>query len=272
MGNWENWIGKSSTVENYLDPTQARKMQVLLDQNPTISAGEELPPAWHWLYFHELTKSSKLGRDGHTALGITMPEFSLTRRMWAGGNIQWISPIMVGQNATRKSQILSISEKNGRSGDLIFVTVEHQIFQNEKICLREEQNIVYRADLKLDIKSNLESAKNESDFSNIWQLDETALFRYSALTFNSHRIHYDQKYATEVENYAGLIVHGPLLSTLILDLAKSNARPINEFSYRASSPITLPNTFTVHGKSNNASTELWIANQNGSLAMAAKLS
>jgi 3-methylfumaryl-CoA hydratase len=272
MGNWENWIGKSSTIENYLDATQARKMQVLLDQDPTFSAGDELPPAWHWLYFHELTKSSNLGKDGHTELGISMPAFSFTRRMWAGGNIQWIAPIMVGQNATRKSQILSISEKTGRSGDLIFVTVEHQILQNEKICLREEQNVVYRADLKLDVKSNLATAKNESDFSKIWQLDETDLFRYSALTFNSHRIHYDQKYATETENYPGLIVHGPLLSTLILDLAKSNARPINQFTYRASNPIHLPNGFSVHGKTNNASTELWVANQNGSLAMAATLS
>lgn len=274
MGNWDSWIGKSAVIENYLDPIQARKMQATLDRSPSLDAGQELPPAWHWLYFHETAIASDLGRDGHTKLGVSFPEFPLPRRMWAGGSIQWHNSVKLGQNAKRETSILSIEEKQGRSGNLIFVTVEHQITQSEKLCIREEHNIVYRSEVRDSTAVEPELAESDSNFSQPWKFNETSLFRYSALTFNSHRIHYDQPYTSEVEGYPGLVVHGPLLATLMLDLAKTNNRPINQFSYRAKSTVTLPNGLFTHGRVSDSQNEtlLWVANENGALAMTGKLS
>lgn len=274
MSNWADWIGKTSLTDAFLDIAPARKMQATLDRLPSLDAGDELPPAWHWLYFHENTIASNLGSDGHTKLGITLPEFPLPRRMWAGGNIEWHSTLKLGQDAQRQSTILSIDEKQGRTGNLIFVTVEHQINQAAKLCIREEHNIVYRSAANESTVKEPEVADSTSDFSQTWKFNETTLFRYSALTFNSHRIHYDQPYAKEVEGYSGLVVHGPLLATLMLDLAKLNNRPVNKFSYRAKSPITLPNGLVTHGKvaENQNETLLWVANANGALAMTGQLS
>ena len=272
MGNWDSWLNRSTTTESFIDLSQAQKLEATLDRTPTLKNGDHLPPAWHWLYFHELSKASDLGRDGHTKLGINLPEFTLPRRMWAGGKINWLAPLLIGSLATKVSKILSIEEKSGRTGDLIFVTVQHEVSQNGSLCISEEQNIVYRAEATQSKANEAEQAQSDSDFSMNWQLNETALFRYSALTFNGHRIHYDVEYAKNIEGYAGLIVHGPLLATLMLDMAKQNNRPMNTFSYRAKSPITLPNEFSTNGLVTGNETTLWVANQNGGLAMQATLS
>lgn len=267
MGNWEAWLEKQTSVEAFIDPAQVQKLEATLDRTPSLASGDNLPPAWHWLYFHEQAKASDLGNDGHTKLGVSMPNFPLPRRMWAGGKIKWLSTVEIGIDAKRNSRILSIEEKSGRTGDLIFVTVEHQIHQSGRLCIQEEHNIVYRSAAKQSSIAQPESANTDSDFSASWKLDETTLFRYSALTFNSHRIHYDVEYTREVEGYDGLIVHGPLLATLLLDLANQNGCSFNEFEYRAKSPVTLPNGFTVHGKREQDQTNLWVANENGALAM-----
>lgn len=267
MGNWDSWIEKQTSVEAFIDPAQVQKLEATLDRTPLLSNGDALPPAWHWLYFHEQAKASDLGADGHTRLGITMPNFPLPRRMWAGGNIKWLNPVEIGKDAKRNSKIISIEEKSGRTGDLIFVTLVHQIHQSGRLCIHEKHNIVYRGEAKQSSVTQPELASTNSDFQAGWKLDETALFRYSALTFNSHRIHYDVNYTREVEGYDGLIVHGPLLATLMLDLAKQNNCDFNEFEYRAKSPVTLPNGFMVHGKCEQNQTNLWVANENGALAM-----
>jgi len=282
MGTWDSWIGKLSVINNYLDHAPAQKMQVLLDREPTISSGDVLPPAWHWLYFHELAKTHELGNDGHTQLGITMPPFQLPRRMWAGGKIYWLRPLVLGSSARRESQIIKIEEKTGSTGKLIFVTVEHQISQANELCIREEHEIVYRENgnpeignpttEKINTAPKSELADENSDFSSTWKFNEAGLFRYSALTFNSHRIHYDSDYTRDVEGYAGLIVHGSLLSTLMLDLALKNGCSVRQFNYGAKSPITLPNSFTVHGKSETNTTQLRVANEDGNLAMQGTLS
>ena len=271
MGNWESWLEKQTSIESFIDPAQVQKLEATLDRAPSLSAGDYLPPAWHWLYFHEKATASDLGKDGHTRLGVTMPDFPLPRRMWAGGNIKWLNPVVIGIDAKRNSKILSIEEKTGRTGELIFVTVEHQIHQSGRLCIQEEHNIVYRSEAKISSATPPEMASIDSDFSANWNFDETTLFRYSALTFNSHRIHYDVDYTREVEGYAGLIVHGPLLATLILDLAKQNGCSFNEFQYRAKSPVMLPNGFTVHGNREPDQTKLWVANENGALAMQGSL-
>lgn len=282
MGNWDDWIGQSKTIENFLDPVPAQKMQAMLNRTPTLKNGDALPPAWHWLYFHDAVPASDLGQDGHPKLGHFMPPFdlpphNLTRRMWAGGKIQWHAPLFLGSLASKQSTIIEIKEKLGRTGELIFVTIEHLVHQNQQLCIREEQNLVYRAAANANSTAEPELAPKESDFSQSWQFTEADLFRYSALTFNSHRIHYDIDYTKLVEGYAGLVVHGPLLATVLLDLAKLNnlefnENKVHEFEYRAMSPVLLPSSLTALGKVAGNQTNLWIANQTGGLAMQGTLS
>lgn len=271
MGNWNSWLNKENTTDSFIDPSQVQKLEATLNRNPSLTSGDQLPPAWHWLFFHEKTNASDLGLDGHTKLGVSLPEFNLPRRMWAGGKINWNAPVLIGSQASKKSKILSIEEKTGRTGNLIFVTIEHEIWQDDSLCISEEQNIVYRQSASQSASAEKEQAGAKCDFSQTWKLDEVALFRYSALTFNSHRIHYDVAYAKNIEGYAGLIVHGPLLATLLLDLAKQNERPLNSFTYRAKSPVTLPNSFTTLGQITGKETSLWVADETGALAMQATL-
>ncbi len=271
MENWADWIGLTKSQDSLLDPIVAQKMQVTINQEATLKTGEPLPPAWHWLYFSELTKVQDAGPDGHTKLGINVPDFGLPRRMWAGGRITWHRDLILGQVATRDSKIFDIQEKTGRSGKLVFLTLQHEITQSNQVCISEVQNIVYREFSKQTQKVELTAAPTDYDFNQSWNVDEVTLFRYSALTFNSHRIHYDADYTRNVEGYPGLVVHGPLLATLLLDLAKSNNLTVHEFSYKAVSPITLPAQFMASAKKSETGTDLWISNESGFVAMEAKL-
>lgn len=267
MSAWGDWINRQTTVTSNLDPAHSQRMQAVLDRDSTLKTGNELPPAWHWIYFFDTYKTSELGRDGHTRLGIALPKFPLPRRMWAGGQIHWLAPVILGESATRTTTIKSIAEKIGRSGELIFVTLEHVVRQKNQNCIVEEQNIVYRQDAKESTVTVAERAETNSEFSQYWNFESTELFRYSALTFNGHKIHYDRDYARDVEGYPNLVVHGPLLATLLLDLAKQNGHPVNNFSYRARSPICLPEGFSTHGRVRGDETQLWVASDSGKLAM-----
>ena len=272
MTNWQDWIDQQTLVASDLDPAQSQRLQVTLDRESTLKEGSTLPPAWHWIYFYDAFKASQLGRDGHTKLGISLPAFPLPRRMWAGGQIHWKSPIVLGTPATRATTIKSIEEKSGRTGELIFVTLEHVVKQNDEVCLVEEQNIVYREAANTSTAVVPDQAEVDSEFSQPWKFSSTELFRYSALTFNGHKIHYDQDYARNVEGYPDVVVHGPLLATLMLDLAVQNAHPVNNFSYRARSPICLPQGLTTHGRVRGSETQLWVASESGALAMQGTLS
>ena len=268
---WSSWVGRSTELIAFLDPAQAVRMQATLDRSPSLVAGDEVPPAWHWLFFHDHFPTSDLGPDGHTRLGILMPQFPLPRRMWAGGVIEWHQPLLLGQEAKRRTTIQSITSKDGRTGPLIFTTLVHEVWQNNQLCITEEQHIVYRAAAKVSTATTPETAESQSEFQASWQFGTTELFRYSALTFNGHKIHYDADYTRDVEGYPGLVVHGPLLATLMLDLATSNSRSLRRFTYRAMSPVTLPHGLTVHGTQDGANTQLWVAHQNGALAMSGQL-
>ena len=271
MSQWDEWIGRSTTCVSSMDPQQSVRMQATLDRPATLSEGSQLPPAWHWLYFFDAYRTSELGRDGHTRLGISLPEFPLPRRMWAGGKIAWHKPVMLGQQAVRETTISKIEEKQGRTGSLIFVTIQHVVSQKNEVCISEEQNIVYREAATSSITVAPEQAPHESEFQQPWKFTSTELFRYSALTFNAHKIHYDSDYAREIEGYSNVVVHGPLLATLMLDLALVNERPLNSFSYRARSPICLPAGLVTHAQSDGSSTNLWVASDSGALAMQGSL-
>jgi 3-methylfumaryl-CoA hydratase len=270
--NIMEWIGHSKTFEDLLRPEPARFMQTALDQDPTLQENDLLPPLWHWLYFLESKKATILGRDGHPEKGEFLPPVSLPRRMWAGGRFQFHFPLILGKKAKKKSIIKSITEKIGRSGRLCFVTVRHDIFQAERLALSEEHDIVYREDpLPGSAKPDSVVAPKLAEFSEIIRPSEVLLFRYSALTFNGHRIHYDVDYARDVEGYEGLVFHGPLTATFLVNLASRQAgAQLEQFNFRGVSPISGMSSFFIEGRSQDGVIKLWARRDDGSLAMSAE--
>ena len=267
MEPWESWIGRTTTTEDALDPAQANRMAALLDREPTFAAGDSLPPAWHWLFFHDVARASQLGEDGHPQLGVTMPPVPLPRRMWAAGRLEFSRPLVLGTTVRRSSTFKSIVPKEGSTGALFFVTIQHDYSTSGEPNLTEEQTIVYReapAVAKIPIAT---SAPAGAAITASWSMNRTALFRYSALTSNGHRIHYDADYCRSVEGYPDVVVHGPLLATLLADLAFRNGRPLVTFSYRARSPLFVSQTFTVNGRVEGQTTHLWAASGEGGLVM-----
>lgn len=268
--DWESWVGRRTSSTEWLDPRQADRMAATLDRPAGFVAGDPLPPAWQWLYFHDVVAASMLGEEGHPALGVTMPPVPLPRRMWAAGELRYDAPLRLGSTVTRDSTIAAITPKHGSTGPLFFVTVEHRFSADGEPRLHEQQTIVYR---EMSPEASLPAptpAPAEAPWRTHWALDATALFRYSALTFNGHRIHYDADYAREVEGYPGLVVHGPLLATLLADLAVREQRPVGRFRYRARSPVLLPDEVVVNGRPDGDATDLWATGAAGGLAMEAR--
>ena len=241
-----------------------------------------LPPLWHWLYFLPLYKQSEIGADGHAKRGGFLPPVPLPRRMWAASQLAFHVPILVGDRLTRTSTIDAIREKSGRTGRLVFVRVKHEICRNndQHIALTEFHDIVYRdaprslaAGVTAGEPAAPERAPTDADWERIWHPDDVLLFRYSALTFNGHRIHYDRRYVTEAEGYPGLVVHGPLIATLLLDLVRrerSNATVI-AFEFRAIRPTFDLHSFSVCGRADpdQKTIHLWAKDHEGFLTMRA---
>jgi 3-methylfumaryl-CoA hydratase len=269
MGDFDDWIGRETVTTAYLGVDQANKMAVTLNRQPSFAEGDALPPAWHWLYFHDLVLASDLGADGHPQLGLVMPPVPLPRRMWAAGKLDFLEALPLGSTAERTSTIIDITAKTGRTGSLYFVAVEHVVRLGLRECVREQQTIVYR---ELEAGSRAEPAPEErpvADFSAECTANSTTLFRYSALTFNGHRIHYDVDYARDIEGYPGLVIHGPLIATLLVDLAAQQA-PVRHFEFRAKSPLFAPGSFVVSGRREGADgAALWAAAPDGRIAMEA---
>lgn len=271
MNDWESWIGRRRLMTAWLDPEQANRMAATLDRKPSFTAGDPLPPAWQWLYFHDVVRASQLGDEGHPNLGITMPPVPLPRRMWAGGVLQFMRPLRLGTIVERTSTVSAITPKQGASGPLFFATVDHEFRTDGERNLLEQQTIVYREMSATAEVTPAPEAPSGDEFNATWRLDNTALFRYSALTFNGHRIHYDADYSRSVEGYPDLVIHGPLIATLLLDLAVRQGRPLGHFIYRARSPLFLSAPFTVRGSTEGDATRLWAENSDGRLAMEARL-
>ena len=200
-----------------------------------------------------------------------MPPVPLPRRMWAGGRLEFVAPISIGDPIRRESEILSVEPKSGRTGTLVFVTVRQTVYAGAVKAVIEEQDIVYReAAKKGDPSPPGKQAPADPQWVRRVNPDPVMLFRFSALTFNGHRIHYDKDYAINEEHYAGLVVHGPLQATLLLDLCRRNSKaPIRKFEYRAQSPMFTGSEFTVNGNLDAATSqaEVWTANAEGNYAM-----
>jgi len=272
LGVLRQWVGRERRVVDDLHPFPAQALGSALDHPSPLRAGDVLPPSWQWLYFLDTPSASITGPDGHPNPVELLPPAPLPRRMWAAGAMQIERPLHLGTPATRRSVIRSVDAKAGKSGPLIFVTLDHEISQGGALCLREEQNLVYR-----DVPSARaplppgEPPPTPAEWSRTVTPDPVLLFRYSALTYNSHRIHYDRPYAVEREFYPALVVHGPLLATLLLDLAKANlgGASIRSFQFRAVRPTFDTHPFTLHGNREGMGLKLWSADHQGHLCMSA---
>jgi 3-methylfumaryl-CoA hydratase len=270
------WEGRSETLHDEITAAPVRNLSATLDRDdPAPVAGTELPPLWHWLYFLPGARQSEIGADGHPRRGGFLPPVPLPRRMWAGGRLQWHAPLHVGEPVERTSRIASVTHKAGRTGDLVFVLVRHEVRNSQGLALSEEHDIVYRAAAQPgDPVPPPQAAPADAAWSREIVPDDVLLFRYSALTFNGHRIHYDRRYVTEVEGYPGLIVHGPLIATLLVDLARREnpGARLRSFSFKAIRPTFDLHPFRVNGRPVDAGggAQLWAQDHEGWLTMQAE--
>ncbi len=265
------WIGRTETRTDLATAAPHAAFSATLDREDAEPAnGTLVPPLWHWLYFLPMSPMSDVGPDGHPTRGGFLPPVPLPRRMFAGGRFEFNHPLKIGERIARTSRITDVSGKQGRSGTLVFVTVRHEIANDEGVALSEEHDIVYREDPRADapVPKPTPAPAGET-FSREIVSDPVLLFRYSALTFNSHRIHYDRPYVTEVEGYPGLIVHGPLIATLLVDLLRRNLPQagLRSFSFRALRPLFDIHRFTVCGRAEGKRVALWTRDHEGSLTM-----
>jgi 3-methylfumaryl-CoA hydratase len=273
INHLREWVGKTETISDYVTPVPIAALSATLDRNdPLPKAGDPLPPLWSWLYFLPLHRHSEIASDGHAKRGGFLPPVPLPRRMFAGDRMQFHRPLRVGDHISRTSTIADVSYKEGRTGPLVFVAVRHEIQNSEGLAVIEEHDIVYRGDSPgSGGVQKTQTAPSAAAWIREIQPDAVMLFRYSALTFNGHRIHYDRKYATEVEGYPGLVVHGPLIATLLLDLLRRNLpdATVARFAFRAVNPLFDTAPFSVCGRveQDEKSIRLWASDAAGHLAM-----
>ena len=248
MGDWDNWIGRTTTATDQVTPGMLARFRATIDSAAT---GPVAAPGIHWCLCLPQTPTAELDTDGHPRRGIDLPPIPSPRRMWASSTIDFHAPINVGAAAARQSVIAAITAKAGGSGSLVFVEIDHETRADGVLAVSERQTLVFR-DAASAAAAPLQPATLQGD----WPLQRTIvpdprlLLRYSALTFNSHRIHFDQPYATATEGYRGLVVHGPLLATLLLDLVACNASDmaITQFSFRGFAPAIADEALQLCGR------------------------
>ena len=272
----QSWVGKSETLSDDITSAPVRALSATLDRDDSapVAGSTVLPPLWHWLYFLPQQRQSEIGPDGHPKRGGFLPPVPLPRRMWAGGRLRWLpeNPLLVGQTVQRVSSIASVTHKAGRTGDLLFVLVKHEVHNAKGLALTEEHDIVYRAAAQPgDPVPPPVAAEQGAAWQREIAPDDVLLFRYSALTFNGHRIHYDRRYVTEVEGYPGLIVHGPLIATLLVDLVRHQMPKafIKSFNFKAVRPTFDLHPFRLNGQpsADGKTVQLWAQDHEGWLTM-----
>ena len=269
------WVGREEVRAERIAAWSVQAMAATLGLPQAPAAGEPLPPGWHWLFFNPVVAREGLGPDGHPRRGGFLPPIELPRRMWAGSRLRYLAALPVDSVAERTSRIARIERKVGRRGELCFVTVEHTVRLDGQPCLVEEQDIVYReADPPGAAAPAAAPQRHGSpaQWGRIVETDTTLLFRYSALTFNGHRIHYDADYARQVEGYPGLVVHGPLTATLLQQLACEHAggRELATFEFRGVSPLICGRAMRLEGcRTGEHALSLWACGPDGELSMTA---
>ncbi|RST83484.1 protein dehydratase [Aquibium carbonis] len=265
IGHLKQWVGREDRQADVVTPGLVERFHATLGASAFHEAGEA-PLAIHWCLSPPSLGPDALGPDGHPVRGGFLPPVPLPRRMWAGGQLDFHAPLQVGAEVTRVSRIADVAHKAGRSGELVFVTVEHAIESDGRTMLSERQDIVYRPAAEPGLTSATAPRQpladpRKAEVSDTVDATTTLLFRYSALTFNGHRIHYDVDYARQAEGYPGLVVHGPLQATLMLHLAArmSGGRTPRRFAYRGVAPLFHGAPFTVNAAEARQGLELWCA-------------
>ncbi|MDX8534155.1 MaoC family dehydratase N-terminal domain-containing protein [Mesorhizobium sp. VK25A] len=243
----QKWVGRTREVEDIATPRLLASFEATL--GPHAVRLDEAPPGLHWCLTPDIADASELGPDGHAAKGGFLPPVPLPRRMWAGSDMRFLAPIRSGDTVRRRSTISAVEEKQGRSGPLTFVTVRHEIANAAGPVVEEDQIIVYRAaEAGVPAPAQPAAPRLAASHERIVDVDPVLLFRYSALTFNGHRIHYDAPYAANVEHYPGLVIHGPLQATLLMNFAAVIAgQAPRRFSFRGVRPAIGPQALLLSG-------------------------
>jgi len=263
------WIGRSETAEDVASEVPLAGLAALLDRAEPWA--DVMPPLAHWLYFLPHARQSEIDLDGHPRRGGFLPPVELPRRMWAGGRLTFDADIAVGAPIARRSTIADVTAKTGSTGNMVFVTVHHEIVTETGIAVREEQDIVFREAPKLDAQTHTrQSASEPADHSRRINPDPTQLFRFSALTFNAHRIHYDRDYCRDVEGYPGLVVQGPFAAMLLMDHLRTclPGGRVRSFKFRAQSPLFDTAPFELCLKTREGGAELWAEGPDGKAMVA----
>ena len=277
LDDMKQWIGRTETLQDHITLAPLQALAATLDRDdPPPGPGDEVAPGWQWLYFLPLHPLRAISTDGHPTRGGFLPPVPLPRRMWAGSRFSFDGePVRVGDPIGRKSEIRSVEPKSGSTGSMVFVTVKHTISGPRGVSFVEEHDIVYREAAGPGEQPKApKPAPADATWTKTIMADPVLLFRFSALTFNGHRIHYDQPYVTGTEGYPGLIVHGPLLGLLQIELARrANADKIpRSFEFRALSPVFAGAAFHIHGRrESDGAITTWAANATGGLAQQGKV-
>lgn len=268
---WEGWVGRTEEVTDRASTTTAGAMLATLDRDPaSLRDGDPLPPLFHWLYCRELAPHGRLDGDGHQRRGDFLPPLPQSRRMWAGGRLRFEGSLRVGEALRRRSTVREITPKSGRSGAFVLVTVEHRVTGADG-DIREDQQLVFldRPTEPL-VLAPAPAPEDDMAWSESVTPNAAMLFRFSALTFNAHRIHYDRDYARRVELYPDLVVHGPLTALLLADLAVRRAgRPLRTLAYRARRPMFVDRPITLEGRRDGRAATLRALDDTGALSMSA---
>lgn len=269
---------KKMVQKDFITPDVLNRMSLTLDYDMEFSEGDVLPKLWHWLYFLPRVKASEAGVDGHPKTGGFIPAIEgLDRRMWAGSRFWFHNDMVASKEAIKESEVVKVTEKQGRSGRLGFVLVRHEYYQDDKHILSEEHDIVYKQEPESDttvemVNAGLKAPEKTAQWSETIVPDPLLLFKYSALTFNGHRIHYDRDFCKKDFGFPGLVVHGPLLSTLLMELVRKNLPQANvlEYAFRAKGPVFEFQPFKVEGCQEGNKIFLWVVNDSGLETMSAE--
>jgi 3-methylfumaryl-CoA hydratase len=271
----KGWIGRQQQTDDVIAPRLVRSYNAIFDADLDVKTGEEAPAGIHWCLAPDIAPMKELGPDGHPARGGFLPPVPFPRRMWAGGRLAFAGKFRIGDEVSKRSVIDDVVLKTGRSGALVFVTVRHEYSTSRGVILQECQDIVYREQEARSPGTAAAGPASEplrsAERSQPIDATPTLLFRYSAITFNGHRIHYDQAYVTGEEGYPGLIFHGPLQASYLLRLAVDCGGGVlpGEFSFRSTRPLFAGGQVTINAAKAEAETALWVADQSGRMTMTA---